>query len=543
MSREIKYALAAGLLVLIGMLAGFQLKQGFSDEKVQQISNNADKFREAMWFVERNYVEPTDSKKLVDDAIKGMLEGLDPHSFYIPEDEMKAMDEQMQGSFEGIGIEFNLIEDTIYVVAPIAGGPSEQLGIRSGDRIVRIDGENVAGIGIKNSDVMAKLKGNKGSHVVVDIKRRGVKKLINFDITRDKIPLLSVDFSYMVDKNTGYMRVTRFAGTTHEEFVENLTKLKKDGMKNLILDLRDNPGGYMDKAQLMADEFLSKGKLVVYTEGRVPNSRSSYRATSEINGFEDGGLIVLMNYGSASASEIVAGAVQDWDRGIIMGVRSFGKGLVQTQKPFSDGSAIRLVISKYYTPSGRSIQKPYKMSSKEYNQEVLDRFESGEVWDMSKIDLPDSLKYETHSGRPVYGGGGILPDVFVPRDTTMDSDLLGELISNNIFREFSYEYVGDQTKLKNQYPSAKSFVDKFELTPQMVALFREFSIGKKVKYDDAQYQISKPLIDNYIKAFIGRALYNDDAFLPVLHQEDNMMKKALEMMPQAIKLEKTGKLE
>ncbi len=543
MNRNLKYALFAATLVMIGMLVGFRLKDATNPDRRQEINSGLQKIQEAMLFIERNYVKEPDAKKMADDAIQGILEGLDPHSFYIPSEEMTEMEEQMEGSFEGVGIEFNMVEDTIYVVAVISGGPSEEVGIQAGDRIVLIESDKVAGVSIENNDVMKKLRGKKGTHVKVTVRRPGVKNLVEFDIVRDKIPLYSVDYSYMMDDKTGYIKVSRFASTTHDEFREHTTKLLDEGMKNMILDLRGNPGGYMNMAEKIADEFLVEGRTVVYTDGRIAESRNKYKSTSDLSLFEDGALIVLLDYGSASASEIVAGAVQDWDRGLIVGVRSFGKGLVQTQKDFSDGSAMRLVISEYFTPSGRCIQKPFHMSSKEYDMEVVERFESGEIYDPSKIDLPDSLKFKTNSGRIVYGGGAIMPDVFVARDTTLDSDYLTELIAQNVFRQYGYHYGDVHPELKNQYVTARKFNSNFKVDDAMMADFISFAESKKVPLDPAGMAISKRDIVIYIRAFIGRRLFDNDAFYPIFHESDNVLTRALQLVPQAKELSLKGHFE
>lgn len=543
MNRNLKYALFAATLVMIGMLVGFRLKDAAQPDRRQEINSGLQKIQEAMLFVERNYVKEPDTKKMVDDAIQGMLEGLDPHSFYIPAVEMEEMEEQMEGSFEGVGIEFNLIDDSIYVVAVISGGPSEEVGIQSGDRIVKIEGESVAGVSIENNDVMKKLRGKKGTHVKVSVRRPGVKNLVEFDIVRDKIPLYSVDYSYMMDAKTGYLKISRFASTTHDEFREHTGKLLDAGMKNMILDLRGNPGGYMNMAEKIADEFLVEGRTVVYTDGRIAESRNKYKSTSELDLFEEGALVVLLDYGSASASEIVAGAVQDWDRGLIVGVRSFGKGLVQTQKDFADGSAMRLVISEYFTPSGRCIQKPFQMSAKEYDMEVVERFESGEIYDPSKIDLPDSLKFKTNSGRIVYGGGAIMPDVFVARDTTQDSDYITDLIAQNIFRQFAYHYGDLHPELKAQYGSASKFTSGFQVTDALLAEFVQFAESKKVPLDPAGLALSRRDICIYLKAFVGRRLFDNDAFYPIFHESDNVLRRALELMPQAKELSQKGSFQ
>ncbi|MFK7922331.1 MAG: S41 family peptidase [Bacteroidia bacterium] len=538
MSNILKYSLFGSAFVLIGLLVGFKIK----DAAPAGINSGLMKFERALRFIESNYVEELDEDKIVDDAIEGVLEGMDPHSFYIPASEMKQMREQMAGSFDGIGVQFNILEDTIYVEAPISGGPSEKLGIMSGDRIIGVDGENVAGIGITNADVMGLLKGPKGSEVDVTILRRATAKALEFTIERDRIPLNSLDFAYMMDPETGYIKINRFSETTYAEFLEALEMLQDKGMSQLILDLRGNPGGYMEMSRKMADEFLSAGKVIVSTEGRIRQSKQEYRSTSSLGTFEKGPLVVLIDYGSASASEIVSGAVQDHDRGLIVGVRSFGKGLVQIQEEFDDGSAMRIVISKYYTPSGRCIQKPYDKSDAEYADEIAARFESGEIFDESKIVIPDSLKFNTASGRIVYGGGGIYPDVFVANDTTGGSAYLTELQMNDLFRKFSFQYVDARPELMKRYSSPEAFLKDFNLSASLVNQFTAFAGEKGVAFDDAEYQKSKRLVDNRIKAYIGRRMYNDDGFFPVLNQVDKVIQEAYKLMPEAARLERTGKV-
>ena len=538
MNKALKYALFSSACIMIGLLVGFKIK----DAVPADLYVSMKKLERALDFIERNYVEEKEHEQLVDDAIKGVLEGMDPHSFYIPAAEMKQMREQMEGSFDGIGVQFNIYEDTIYVEAPISGGPSEKLGIMAGDRIVTVDGENVAGISITNADVMRLLKGPKGSEVNVGIARRGMKELLNFTITRDRIPINSLDFAYMLDKQTGYIKIARFAETTYTEFLQAIEDLKAEGMERLILDLRNNPGGYMDMARKMADDFLSSGKVIVSTEGRIRGSKQEYRATSSLEAFEEGALVVLIDYGSASASEIVSGAVQDHDRGLVVGVRSFGKGLVQIQEEFEDGSAIRIVISKYYTPSGRCIQKPYDKSSEDYADEITHRFETGEIFDESKMVFPDSLKFATSAGRTVYGGGGIYPDVFVASDTTGGSKYLTSLQIQQAFRKFSFEYVDSHPELLQQYQTANQFVSRFRLSNSLIKQFTDYAASLGVEYDAAGYQKSRRLIENRIKAFLGRRLFNDDAFYPVLNQLDNVLQRAIELMPVAEELEKTGKV-
>jgi carboxyl-terminal processing protease len=541
MGKIIKYTLFGGAFIVIGLLVGFKIKDSIPVGSMVNIDRNLQKLQKALLFIERNYVEEPDHDRLVDDAIQGILKGLDPHSIYIPAEEMKQKAEEMEGSFDGIGIQFNILEDTIYVETPLVGGPSEKLGIQAGDRIIKVDGKNVAGIDITIPQVMRLLKGPKGSTVQVSILRREVDELITFNIERDHIPIHSVDYAYMVADQVGYISVTRFAETTYAEFKQALNQLLAQGMEGLILDLRGNPGGYMTIAYKMADEFLEENKMIVSTEGRTPESKQSYYSSASLSAFEQGSLVILMDYGSASASEIVSGAVQDHDRGLIVGVRSFGKGLVQIQEEFEDGSAVRIVVSKYYTPSGRCIQKPYHKSEEEYAREIADRFASGEIFDESKVSFPDSLKHKTAAGRTVYGGGGIFPDVFVPGDTSQSSKYLTQLRLNDLFRRFSFEYVDARPAMETRYASAARFVAEFEVTPQLEKAFIAFAKEKEVPFDRAGFEASQSYIRNRIKAFIGRRLFKEDGFYPVAHEADRTLQRAIELMPVAQELEQTGR--
>ncbi len=531
-------------LLLLGLVIGFQISKQLWGVSRRQVTQGVDKFSEALHFIEENYVEEPDHDKLVEDAITGMLGGLDPHSFYIPASEMEMMEEQLEGGFDGIGVQFSLVNDTIYVELPLAGGPSVELGILSGDRIVEVDGENVAGIGITNEEVLRRLKGPKGSEVKIAVQRRGMDQLLYFTIVRDRIPIHSIEYAFMIDDRTGYLKVTRFAENTYTEFRQALLDLKEQGMENLVLDLRGNPGGYMNVANKMADEFLRSGQLIVSTIGRTGASKQEYFATSSIGAFEHGPLIILIDYNSASASEIVAGAVQDHDRGLIVGMRSFGKGLVQVPQKFSDNSAMRLVISKYYTPSGRCIQKPYDQGDEAYEAEIEHRFETGELFEDRPVDVPDSLTFRTTSGRKVYGGGGIYPDAFVPLDTMGNSRYFTDLRIKDLFRLFSYEYVDSRSGLLTQYPSPDRFIAQFQVTPELMQEFAAFAAGKGVPFDAADYEISKVYINNRIKAFIGRHLYHgDDAFYQVLLQIDNQLTEALHLLPVAAEMENSGKVD
>jgi len=543
MSKSVKYFLFALTFVLMGLLIGFYVKDNVGGSTRISSDQGLKKLQQSLYFIENNYVEEPQRTQLIEEAIQGITDNLDPHSFYIPAKEMVQMQEQMEGSFEGIGIQFNILEDTIYVETPLSGGPSEKIGIKAGDRIIQVNGETVAGIGITNTQVMKYLKGEKGSQVNLAIARRGQSDLLSFTVTRDRIPLNSVEYSYMITDQIGYIRVSRFAETTYKEFIQSLKRLQTEGMSHLILDLRNNPGGYMTKAIHMADDFLSPGKVIVSTEGRRPESAEKFQSTSSYDAFEKGGLIVLLDYGSASASEIVAGAVQDQDRGLIVGVRSFGKGLVQIQEEFDDGSALRLVVSKYYTPSGRCIQKPYHKSSAEYEKEILERFQSGEIFDESKISFPDSLKYRTANGRTVYGGGGIYPDVFVADDTTGSSSYLTQLQINDLFRRFAIDYVDKHSGLGKLYPNAASFASDFDISSSISSAFFSFASDKGIDYSSKDLSTSKTLIMTQLKAMIGRRLFNDDGFYPIIHKQDRVLQRAIELMPMAIELSETGELQ
>ncbi len=530
MIRFLKYAIPALLILLAGVLIGYQLRSTGGGSSLTTPGDASRKLNQALSFIQERYVEQPDNDALVEAALNGMLESLDPHSVYIPPADASEIHERMEGSFDGIGVQFSIIEDTIYVEATIPGGPSEQLGIKAGDRIVKVDGKSVAGIQITNEEVMKRLKGPRGSNVLVAVKRSGVRDLIEFDIKRDKIPLHSLDYAYMIAPETGYIRISRFAETTYSEFMDAMSQLQSQGMRRLVLDLRGNPGGYLTMATRMADEFLAEGEKIVSTMGRAPESKETYTATAE-GVFEQGKVIVLMDYGSASASEILAGAVQDHDRGLVVGVRSFGKGLVQIQEDFKDGSAMRLVVAKYDTPSGRCIQKPYKKSSAEYEHEIIERFESGEIYDPSKVSFPDSLKFKTANGRVVYGGGGIFPDVFVPSDTSYFTPYFTQLEAKDLFRLYATQYVDQHPGMDKRYKNGADFVKNFRMDAAMMQGFLDYAVAKGVKPNPSSYAISRPMIENRLKAFIGRRLFNEAGFYPTLHQIDPVVQKALELLP------------
>lgn len=487
--------------------------QGQGDMSAQEA---AQKFGTLMRYIDQLYVDSVRVQDLTELAIVKMLEDLDPHSVYFSAEELKEADEPLNGNFEGIGVQFNIFKDTIMVVSPISGGPSERLGIRSGDRIVQVDGENAAGIGITNRDVMKLLKGPKGTVVQVGIKREGESELLEFDIVRDKIPIYSIDAVHMVDNKIGYIKVSRFAKTTMDEFREAILTLQDQGMKDLILDLQGNGGGMLRTAIDMSDELLSGDKLLVYTEGRAFEREDTF---AEYKGlFEKGRLVVLIDEASASASEIVSGAVQDWDRGLVMGRRSFGKGLVQRPMRLPDGSAVRLTVQKYYTPSGRCIQKPYDDGVEAYRKEKFERYERGELLSLDSLDLPDSLMYKTRiQEREVYGGGGILPDIFVPLDTTFNSATFSRILRKGLCSRYALEQVDANRALwEARHADEDDFVARMAFSDEEMANFKAFVEKEGVEIDEAEWARSLPAIELRLKAFYGRNIYESKTFYRVI---------------------------
>ena len=484
------------------------------------------------------YVDTLNMPELTEKAIVLTLKELDPHSSYISKDEVDEANEPLEGSFEGVGLTFQLFKDTILVIAPIPGGPSDKVGIFAGDKIITVDGEDAFGEEINNKWVMDHLRGEKGTDVVVGIYRKGSDNLIDFKITRDKIPINSLDASFMLDEKTGYIKLSRFAKNSLDEFRKALAGLKQEGMQSLVFDLRGNTGGYLGTAMSISDEFLPGGKEIVYTEG-VHSPRQDLNSSSR-GSFEKGKLVVLINEGSASASEIVSGAVQDWDRGVLVGRRTFGKGLVQRPFRLPDGSVVRLTIAKYYTPSGRCIQKPYEDGVEEYYKDFANRFEHGEMMNADSISFPDSLKYETTGGRTVYGGGGIMPDIFVPMDTTRSSDLISDLIRKGIYNGFVNEYLDDNRKsLIKQYEAFDQYQKDFDLSK---ADFDEFleKANEEIEYEEEDLAENIDFIKLQLKALIARNLYTTSAYYEVLWPEDNEIKKALEVLNEDIAYESFG---
>jgi len=504
---------------------------GFSNSSHAQIFNDdIYKFGKALHYIDNYYIDSVNRSKLVEDALKSMLKKLDPHTTYLTKEEVQEMNEPLQGNFEGIGIQFNIHNDTIYVISPISGGPSEKVGIKAGDRIVKIEGETVAGIGISNQGVRDRLLGEKGTKVDVSIKRQGVDELLHFTIKRDKIPIHSRDAAYMANKHIGYIKLNRFAMTTNDEFTEATKELKNKGANSLILDLRGNSGGYLQQAIELADEFLKKNRLIVYTEGR--NVERENNKATEKGVFKEGNVIILIDEGSASASEIVAGAIQDWDRGILIGRRSFGKGLVQRPVSLPDGSMIRLTIARYHTPTGRAIQKPYNNGRKEYSKELMKRYNKGEMVSADSINFPDSLKYLTKTTkRPVYGGGGIMPDIFIPVDTSSYSDYYNQILRQGIMNSFILDYIdNNRESLKNSYPEFKDYEENFKVSEEMLNNLYNYAKSEGLKRDEEGIQTSEKEIKLLTKALIARDLWDMNEYFQVVNKQDKVINKAIEAL-------------
>lgn len=502
--------------------------------KAQNLSVNdketLQKLGTTLYIIDNFYVDSSDLKKVTEDAILGMLRELDPHSAYIPKEEVEKANEQLVGSFEGIGVTFQLLRDTILVVSPVSGGPSEKVGIMAGDKIVKIDGESSVGKKIDNEFVTKRLRGKKGSKVILTIKRGNDDELLDFEVIRDKIPLNSIDAAFMLNKNVGYIRLDRFAKSSADEFRASLEKLKKQNMKSLVFDLRGNSGGYLNIAVELCNEFIDKNKMVVYTEGL--KSPKVVETTKGNGNFMNGGLVVLIDEGSASASEIVSGAVQDWDRGVLIGRRSFGKGLVQRPFMLPDGSLIRLTTARYYTPTGRCIQRSYDSGIDDYSKELTKRYEHGEYYHADSIHFPDSLKYSTmKNGRTVYGGGGIMPDIFIPVDTTYSSKLYTNILRKGVLNRYVMDYVlENRDVIKNKYYLFDAYNNSFVVDDSMIDDLRAMAEKDGVTWDEEQYLRSEDLLKMQIKALIARNIWDIEKYYQVILREDDAVNKALEVL-------------
>lgn len=509
------------LLVVIALFSCLHLKA--------QEFNSDQKLRLTHALIEAYYVEEVNSDTIVTEAIKAMLKTLDPHSSYTDAAETKELTEPLDGKFSGIGIQFNMLEDTVYVVQTIVGGPCEKVGILPGDRIISANDTIIAGLKMKNNQIMKVLRGPKGSKVILKVKRGN--DIMDFKVVRDDIPIYSVDEIFMADATTGYIRITRFAEDTGKEVAEALKKLTKQGAKNIILDVSDNGGGYLGAAFEVASLFLPKGTPVVSTSGR---STLSQDFTTDKEGvFKDGRVVVIANQYSASASEILAGALQDNDRGVIVGRRTFGKGLVQRPFPFPDGSMIRLTTSRYYTPSGRCIQKPYtKGHTDEYQLEVYNRYDAGELWSADSISKPDSLKYYTlHSKRPVYGGGGIIPDIFVPVDTSYFSPLYRNIVAKGILNSTTMKFIDrERNSIKSSYPTPKTFGNGFKVPQTLIAELRAAAEASDIEWNDDEFSRSQPYIEAIMRGLIQRDIYDDGSYYSSLAPLNNSYVTALEVI-------------
>jgi len=522
--KDIIYPIIMAVVLIVGIVIGLKLNKG-SVRTSLLVNPKTDKLTNVLKYIENDYVDTFGMPRLVELTLPSVLKNLDPHSIYIPASEFQNVNEPLEGGFDGIGVQFNMPNDTIVVINTIKGGPSEKLGILAGDRIVKINGKNVAGIKFPNDSVPRLLKGATGTKVKVSIKRKGVSELIDFEIIRDKIPIYSVDISYMLTSEIGYIKISTFSKTTYREFMKGIEKLKEKGMKKLIVDLRGNNGGYMDEATNIADEFLDSTKLIVYTQGK---SRPRQNILSNPGGeCIDNEVVILIDEFSASASEILAGAIQDNDRGTIIGRRSFGKGLVQEQIFFTDGSALRLTTARYYTPSGRSIQKPYMPGNNDYFNDISNRFQHGEFQEADSIKFSDSLKFQTTGGRVVYGGGGIMPDIFVPLDTTGISAYLTKVSNRNLIYRFSFEFTDkhrNEARNLKDFESVKNYLNNFDLLKEFIS----YATSKGVPANEKQIKHSKLILETQLKAYIARNLIDDDGFYPYIREIDEALQKAID---------------
>jgi len=519
--------IAFALVLIVGMLLGSLLNRNkqVSDVFLPLNTSNYSKVDDIIDYIDFNYVDTVRITELETVAVKEMLKELDPHSVYISSDEFHAANDDLLGSFEGIGISFRIEKDTITVINPIPGGPSEKVGLMAGDRIVRIDDTLVAGIGVTNNDAIRKLKGKKGTNVKVSMFRRGVPKLIDFTITRDVIPTYSLDVAFMVDDEIGYIKLRNFSATTEKEFKKAINELNKEGMTKLILDLRANPGGYLNAAISISDEFLPDGKLIVYTEGK--NRPKNYAFATDNGSLKDKEVVILIDGGSASASEIVAGAIQDNDIGTIIGRRSFGKGLVQEQMQLPDGSALRLTVARYHTPTGRCIQRPYEEGFDEYYGEAYHRFLNGELQNSDSIQFTDSLKYETPGGKIVYGGGGIMPDIFIPLVTDSVHTYYNLLANKGLIFQFAFDYTdANRTELK-KYNDAKDFVEGFEMSNKEYADMVKYAEEKGIEASNEEIKVSKDKIKTLFKSFVGRNILDEKGFYPIFLKIDTTFNRAV----------------
>lgn len=513
-----------GIAIAFGILVGGKLDFADSNDRLFTSNSKKDKLNRLIDYIDHEYVDEVDTDSIVDVTVNRILDNLDPHSTYIPKESMQRVSENMKGDFVGIGVSFYTHKDTVTVIRALEGGPSIKAGIRGGDKIISANGEPIYGKQWTNEAVVNRLKGEKGSKVTLQVLRPGNDEPIEFVIKRGDVPIKSVDAAYMLTEKLGYIKINRFAESTFKEFKSGLTRLKKQGAKELVLDLRDNPGGFLGIAEQISDEFLEDDKLILFTKNKKGRVEKTY-ATSRGN-FENGHVYVLINENSASASEIIAGALQDNDQGTIVGRRSYGKGLVQREMALGDGSAVRLTISRYYTPTGRSIQRSYENGNKDYYDDYYKRLESGELSNKDNIEVADSLKFTTPKGKVVYGGGGIIPDVFVPINTRMENETVKRIVASGIMSNFVFEELEkDRNKFKNY--SEEDFLNNYQITDNMLTAFGTY-LNQKARYR-IPFAAYNEEIKLYLKANFAEQLFNDEVAVKVLNTNDEMLESVFQL--------------
>ncbi|MFC2118016.1 S41 family peptidase [Bacteroidota bacterium] len=510
------------IMLVVGMFIGNILPKGINQN--EKIYHDRDKLGAVIDYIENEYVDSISKEDLTEKTIPYLLRKLDPHSFYIPAQNLENINEPLRGNFDGIGVRFNMHNDTLLINEVVKNGPSEKVGLLAGDRIIKVNDTIIAGVNFIDDNIVKMLKGKGGTKVNVSIDRKGVEGLLDFKITRGKIPIYSVDVAYMIDEEIGYIKIINFSQSTYKEFKDALRQLKNEGLSKLILDMRDNPGGVMSGATLIADEFLERGKLIVYTEGKSRSRENSYATTRDLG--RDIELVILIDEGSASASEIIAGAIQDNDRGAIMGRRSFGKGLVQEQTMFTDGSALRLTIARYYTPTGRCIQKSYENGTEDYRNDLMQRYMHGEMTESDSITFEDSLKFTTPGGKIVYGGGGIMPDIFVPIDTLGISRYFTKVRRMGYIFRFALSYSDNNRNILNKFKDYKEIEEYLE-NQNILEKFIEFASEKGIERDNEGIKESGFIIDTQIKAYIARNFFDNSGFYPIIRKIDKTLMEAI----------------
>ena len=529
--RAIYYPVFLAVAIAAGILIGRYYKSTYSERRFY-IYPRADKLTNVLNYIEKEYVDPVSKSELVEDAIPKILEDLDPHSQYIPARDVERVNEPLEGNFTGIGVQFNMLDDTLVIISTVANGPSEKVGILAGDRIIKVDDKIVAGVNMPSDSIVGMLRGQKGTEVTVEILRRGIGEPLPFEIVRDNIPLYSIDVGYMLTDNIGYIKINKFSRTTYEEFLTTFDELRSQGLEKLIIDLRNNGGGYMTTAIYVIDEFLEDKELIVYTQGNA-RKREDYRS-KEGGICKDIELVVIIDEGSASASEIFAGAIQDNDRGLVIGRRTFGKALVQEQKPLSDGSVIRLTIARYYTPTGRCIQKPYDNGMDEYLNDINDRYLKGELATEDSIHFNDSLKYITPGGKIVYGGGGIMPDIFIPIDTTGVTDYYLDIRNRGLIYRFALKYADENRAAIEKFENPEQFVSYLN-NKNVLRDFVKFAEAEGVPPVPEDIKESEQILRVQLNAYIARNIIDNKGFYPIIREIDNTLLEAVNLFEQVKK--------